>query len=67
MPLVGRMIALVLGVLMVVGCAIIFLSVRPLDFKLAVLGVVAGGLGVDILLGAMRARWPAWALLWLVP
>jgi hypothetical protein len=67
MPLVARTIAAVFGFLLIVGCAIIFVFVRPVDFKLAVLGMVTGGLGVDLLMGAMRARWPAWALLWLVP
>jgi hypothetical protein len=67
MPVVARVIALVFGVLLVVGSALIFLFARPLVFKLALLGMTVGAVGVDLLQSAMRGRWPVWALLGLVP
>ena len=67
MPVVARFIALVFSVLLVVGSALIFFFVRPLDFKLAVLGMTVGMVGIDLLQGAIRGRWPVWALLGLVP
>ena len=67
MPVVARFIALTFSVLLVVGSALIFVFVRPMDFKLAVLGITVGLVGADLLQGAMRGRWPVWALLGLVP
>ena len=67
MPLVARIIAMVFGVLLLVGSALIFFFVRPLDFRLGVLGMTLGAVGTDLLQGAMRGRWPVWALLGLVP
>ena len=67
LPPLTRVIALVFGVLLVVGSALIFLFGRPLVFKLAVPGMTVEAVGFDLLQGAMRGRWPVWALLGLVP
>jgi hypothetical protein len=67
MPVVARFIALTFSVLLVVGSALVFIFVRPMDFKLAVLGMAGGMVGIELFQGSMRGKWPVWALLWLVP
>jgi hypothetical protein len=66
MPLVARVIAFVFGVLLAAGSVLIFFFVRPLDFKLAMLGMTLATVGTDLLEGAIRARWPVVAMLGLL-
>ena len=67
MPLAARVIAAAAGVFLVAVCAMVFLAVRPLNWKAVWLGIGAGGLGGDLIHGGIRGRWPVAALLWLVP
>jgi hypothetical protein len=65
MPIWARILAGLLGVgLLVIGlCEFLFL--RPLGWELAGVAFAAIGLAVDLLLGAVRGRWPCSALVWL--
>ena len=65
----ARWLATAVGLALVVGCAAIFVAVRPLNWPVVWLGNGAGMLGGDLLHGGLRGSWPvtALALLWLVP
>ena len=65
MPTAARIIAAGIGLLLAVFGAIAFLAFRPLRWETVGVGVVAAGLGVDLLGGAIRGKWPASALIWL--
>jgi hypothetical protein len=67
MPLVARVIATVVGVLLIVcgGLVFVAVAVRPIYWRAVWLGIGAGGLGADLLCGGIRGRWPAAPLFWL--
>ena len=67
MPVVARMVAVAVGATLIIGGASVFVAVRPLTGQATLLGIVTGGLGVDLLAGGIRGTWPVSALLWLVP
>lgn len=67
MPFPARILAAVVGlVLLALGFALGF-GVRPLTWQIALGTVVSLGMGIDLLHAAYCGRWPVSFLLWLVP
>jgi hypothetical protein len=67
MPAPARVVAAVLGLILIpLGLVILFAS-GPLSSNAGIGGIVSAGIGVDLLHGAIRGRWPVVVLLWLVP
>jgi len=65
MPTIGRVASAAIGLFLIVGSAAVFLAVRPLNWPVVWVGIGAGGLGADLLTGAIRGRWPVTAEAWI--
>ena len=65
MPRAARVIAVAVGLPLLVGSAVVFIAVRPLNWEAVMIGIAAAGLGADLLNGGLRGKWPASALFWL--
>ncbi len=60
-----RFIASGIGVLLLVCSATTFFALGPLNWAALLLGGGAGGLGLDLLIGGVRGKWPVSAEAWL--
>ena len=67
MPTVARLITGCLGAALTILALLLLFRAPQTDWKIILAAIVALGLGCDLLTGAIRGRWPASALLWLVP
>jgi hypothetical protein len=65
MPTVARIIAATMGIFLEVCGVFAVFAIRPLKWESVGMGIVAAGLGADLLSGAVRGNWPASALIWL--
>lgn len=67
MPLWARIVAYVVGaVLLFIGLfGLIF--IRPLHWAIVTGSIAAAGLACDLFYGAFRGEWPISALFWLIP
>lgn len=66
MPELARFIAALLGSSFVLLAIYILLAARPLGWEFSTYALLALGLGLDFLAGAIGGRWPVSTLLWLL-
>jgi len=64
MPAWARIVAAVVGLLLLVAGVAALLVMRPLDLQVGVGAVSAAFLGLDLLVGACTSKWPV-ALQWM--
>jgi hypothetical protein len=67
MPVPARIIAAAAGLVLLPLGLFVLLAARPLNWKIGLGAVISAGIGVDLLHGAVRGRWPVAVFFWLVP
>ena len=67
MPVPAPIIAAAVGLVLLALGLFVLLAARPLNWRVGLCAAISAGIGVDLLHGAVRGRWPASVFFWLIP